>query len=422
MAVAPETTNPSERLRLVRRSTLLLGGAQVSLWGALGIFAAFGPITADDLSGRESAAILLVGTYSIAAAVAARLAGRYMDRSGRRPGLALGYVLIGLSGLAAFLATAAGTTIGLVASAGLLGAGAGAALLGRAAVADMYPPERRGRAVGKLVMVGTLGAVGVPPIVGAVQAALGGTEGAEPLAAPWLLVTILSAVAFALVLALRPDPRTLAIESEVSPAAARAPSAVLRLRPAVAAATAIGVGQAVMVTFMGVVPVVIHRHGAGELTVSVVVSLHLAGMFALSSLVGAALDRWGRRPGLLAGALLSAAGVLLSLSGATAVAAAGLFLIGVGWSAAYLGSTAVVSDLAGPAERAGALGLTDLIAASSAGVGVLGSALLLEVSGFTALVLVAVGLLALPVALLVPLRETTPGSWPVAAGAAPPAG
>jgi MFS family permease len=112
----------------------------------------------------------------------------------------------------------------------------------------------------------------------------------------------------------------------------------------------------------------------------------------------------------------------LSLSGITAVAAAGLFLIGVGWSAAYLGSTAVVSDLAGPAERAGALGLTDLIAASSAGVGVLGSAILLEVSGFSALVFVAVGLLALPVALLVPLRETTPGSWPVAAGSAPPAG
>jgi MFS family permease len=422
VTVVPQTATSPDRLRLVRRSTVLLGGAQVALWGALGVFAAFGPITADDLSGRESAAILLVGVYSVTAAVAARLTGRYMDRSGRRPGLALGYLLLGLSGVAAFLATAAGTTIGLVASAGLLGAGAGAALLGRAAVADMYPPERRGRAVGKLVMVGTLGAVGVPPLAGAINAALGGTGGADPPAAPWLLVTILSAVALALVLALRPDPRALAVESEIFPAAARSPSAVLRLRPAVAAATAIGVGQAVMVTFMGVVPVVIHRHGAGELTVTLVVSLHLAGMFALSSLIGAALDRWGRRSGLLGGALLSAAGVLLSLSGITAVAAAGLFLIGVGWSAAYLGSTAVVSDLAGPAERAGALGLTDLIAASSAGVGVLGSAILLEVSGFSALVFVAVGLLALPVALLVPLRETTPGSWPVAAGSAPPAG
>jgi MFS family permease len=413
------TAAEAERLRLVRRSTFLLGGAQVALWGALGIFAAFGPVTADDLAGRASAAILLVGVYGVAQAASAKLVGRYMDRAGRRPGLVLGYVLLSLSGLAAFLAVSAGTAIGLIASCGVLGAGAGAALLGRAAVADMHPPERRGRAVGRLVLVGTVGAVGVPPI-----AALIDPTGSDATAssAPWLLVTLLGAAGLALVSSLRPDPRVLAVEASTG-IVGRAPREVLRQRPAVAAAVSIAVGQAVMVTFMGVVPVVIHRHGAADLTVTLIVSLHLAGMFAFSPLVGAALDRWGRRPGLVAGALLSAGGVALSLSSLTLIAALGLFLIGVGWSAAYLGSTAVVSDLATPAERAGALGLTDLVAASSGAAGVLGSALLLEAAGFGALVAVAFGLFLVPFVLLLALREEAPGSWPAAmAEAGPPRG
>lgn len=410
----------ADRARLVRRTTFLLSGAQVALWGALGIFAAFGPVTADELAGRASAAILLVGVYGVAQAVSAKLVGRHMDRAGRRPGLVFGYVLLSLSGLAAFAAISAGTTIGLVAACGVLGGGAGAALLGRAAVADMHPPARRGRAVGRLVLVGTIGAVGVPPV-----AALLGPTGSDAAASatPWLLVTLLGAAGLALVLSLRPDPRDLAVETSWG-GSGRSPGQVLRLRPALAAAVSIGVAQAVMVTFMGVVPVVIHRHGAGNLTVTLIVSLHLAGMFALSPFVGAALDRWGRRSGLLAGAALSAVGVALSLSSMTAVAAVGLFLVGVGWSAGYLGSTAVVSDLAAPAERAGALGLTDLVAASAGAGGVLGSALLLEATGFGTLVAVALAFLLVPVALLLTVREERPGSWPTfpSPAAVPPAG
>jgi MFS family permease len=423
LAVAPETTDTSERLRLVRRNTLLLGGAQVALWGALGVFASFGPLTAFDLTHRASAAAIYLGLFYLAAAGGARLAGRLMDRAGRRPGLALGYVVLASSGLVAYWGAAAGNLVLLMASALVVGVGAGAALLGRAAVADMYPPERRGRAVGLLVMAGTLGAVGGPPLAGAVHAVAERAGAAEPLAPPWLLVVALALVALALVMAVRPDPRELAVGSEAPGGAGRPPGTILRQRPAAVAVVAIAVGQAVMVIFMGVIPGLLRGHHTGELAVSLVVSLHLGGMFALSPLIGAALDRWGRRAGLLAGALTSAAGVVLALlSQATGGAGAGLFLIGVGWSAAYLGSTAVVSDLAAGSERAGALGLADLIAALSAAAGVFGGAALLEIGGYTILAVTSLGLLTVPVLLLVPLRETTPGSWPMAAGSAPPAG
>jgi MFS family permease len=396
-----------DRSRLVRRNTGLLAAAQVALWGAIGTVAAFGPITIFDLSGRESMAAVLFGAYSLAVAAGARISGRFMDRAGRRPGLAAGYVVLGIGGGAAALATSAGSTIGVMVSAVVIGAGAGTALLGRAAVADMHPRDRRGRAVGLVLVAGTIGAVGGPPLAGLAHllARSGGVD--QPLVVPWLLVPVLGAISLSFVLSLRPDPRDLAVGA-VGPGARR-PIQILRLRPALAAVATIASVQVVMVTFMSVIPVVLHSHHAGELTVSIVVSLHLAGMFALSSVIGAALDRWGRRAGLFGGLSLSAVGVLLALGeGTTLLPSAGLLLIGVGWSMAYVGSTAVVSDVAGPAERAGALGLMDLVASISAAAGVLSGAALLQATGLVVLAVAALVLLGTGVGVVVLAREPAP--------------
>jgi MFS family permease len=160
---------------------------------------------------------------------------------------------------------------------------------------------------------------------------------------------------------------------------------------------------------MGVIPSGLHRHGSAELTVTIVVSLHLGGMFAFSPAIGAALDRWGRRPGLFAAGILSISGVLIGALTEGAVApGAGLFLIGVGWSAAYIGSTAIVSDLSAPAERAAALGMTDLVAGLSAAGGVLGGVVLVEATELSVLGLTAAGLLLVPLSFLVKLHEPPP--------------
>jgi MFS family permease len=366
--------------------------------------AAFGPISIFELSGRESLAAVLFGVYSLSVATGARLSGRFMDRAGRRPGLALGYVALAIGGAGAAVAVASVSAPGLIVAAAVIGAGGGTALLGRAAVADMYPPDRRGRAVGLVLVAGTIGAVGGPPLAGLVHAAARMAGVDRPLLVPWLLVPVLAAVGLVLVLSLRPDPRDLAVGSGA--AATRRPLEVLRARRALGAVTTIAAVQVVMVTFMSVVPVVLHAHHAGELTVSIVVSLHLAGMFALSSVIGGALDRWGGRTGLLGGLGLSVAGVLLSLGeGATILPAAGLLLIGIGWSMGYVASTAIVSDVAAPAERAGALGLMDLVASVSAAVGVLSGAALLQATGLVVLGLAALILLGGGLGAVVLTRE-----------------
>jgi MFS family permease len=391
----------------VGRNTRLLIAAQVALWGALGTFAAQTPIAAAELSDGERTTGLIYAIYGLSVAAAAAAMGRLMDRAGRRSGLMLAYVLLGVGGGGFALAIASEWATGMLVAAIPFGAGAGGALLGRTAMADMYPPERRGRAVGKLVVAGTVGAVGAPPITGAILDAAHHRGWDNALSLPWLAVPLLALVAWALVAALRPDPRDLAPGGAPEGGGHRRPTRdVFRLRAVWTATITVAVAQAVMVTYMGVIPIAVHRHGAAGVTVSLVVSLHLAGMFAFSPMIGSLLDRWGRRPVLLAGCALLFAGVGLdSFTTGTPLLTAGLVLVGIGWSAAYVGSTAVISDATTVAERGGALGAADLTASLAGSAAVIGGALLAEGAGLGVLGLAALVPLAAAAALLSPLRE-----------------
>jgi MFS family permease len=125
-------------------------------------------------------------------------------------------------------------------------------------------------------------------------------------------------------------------------------------------------------------------------------------MWALSPFIGAALDRFGRRPGIVAAGAVSVAGCLLAATDAGAVPiAVGLFLIGLGWSGSFLGATAVISDLTEPGERAAALGFNDLVVSLSSAFAGLTSAFIFEGAGFRVLGLgVAVVVLAVLVSVL----------------------
>jgi MFS family permease len=105
------------------------------------------------------------------------------------------------------------------------------------------------------------------------------------------------------------------------------------------------------------------------------------------------MDRVGRRAALVAGCLVSIVGALLAASELNAVViGAGLFAIGIGWSATFLGATAVISDITAPNERAGALGFTDLLVSLTSAAAGLAGGIVLEAAGYGAL---GVGLAAL---------------------------
>jgi MFS family permease len=400
--------------RAVRRNTLLLAIAQGFLYSTLPFLLAVGSVAVVDLSGRKAAVGVLAASYFASAAVGALIVGRWMDRVGRKPGLAVGYVAIALGALASAGAVERRSALLLVLAAVPFGLGAGAALLGRGAVADMHPPDRRGRAVGLVLAASVIGAVGSAPLVAWLQHVSEDRLGLRPFVGPWLVVPLLAAGGLICVLLLRPDPRDLAVRdrsADAAPAArTRTPRELLALPPFRAAVVAAGIGQAAMIAVMGVAPIVVHHHG--DLAVSGVLSVHFVGMFAFMPLIGVIIDRIGRRRGLVAAVALSATGVLVgALSTQPVVFGLGLFLVGLGWAVSYLGATAIVSDVTDPLERSGALGFTDLLVSLSSAVGGLVGGALLEAGGYPALA-VGVAMALVPVlAVVLPLREEAPGRW-----------
>ncbi len=398
--------SPEEHRRLAHRNTALLATAQGLVQIASPVMLLVGVVEIAELTGHETSAGFLNAAYFLAAAAGALLIGRSMDRFGRRPGLFASYALLILAGLGGAVSVAGGSWLGLLLVAVPFGAAFGGANLARGAVADMHPPERRGRAVGYVLAAGTVGAVASPFAVAFLQEFAEGF-GANPNVLPWVLVPTGAIGATLCVLRVRPDPRDMAVGEPVDVAVvARRPREVLAA-PAIRMAVVVAaIGQMAMVAVMGVTPVALHQHDVSPTAVSSVISVHIAGMFAFSPLIGAALDRFGRRPGLIAGAAMSIGGALLAATEAGAlVVGAGLFAIGLGWSATFLGATAVISDATDPAERAGALGVMDLTVSLSSAAAGLAAGFVFEGAGFRVLGLATATLVLLVVLSALRLRE-----------------
>jgi len=112
-------------------------------------------------------------------------------------------------------------------------------------------------------------------------------------------------------------------------------------------------------------------HGASLTIVGFTISLHIAGMYALSPLFGWASDRFGRLTVILAGQGMFAVSVLLIGTSPenTAAVTVALVLLGLGWSASTVSGSALVSDLVTGEARVRVQGRTDTIMSLAGAVG-----------------------------------------------------
>ncbi|CAM3799788.1 MFS transporter [Micrococcus flavus] len=87
--------------------------------------------------------------------------------------------------------------------------------------------------------------------------------------------------------------------------------------------------------------------------IGLVISLHIAGMYALSPVMGHLADRWGRVRLTAAGLGTLVAACLLAGAGrgSVPVVTVGLVLLGLGWSAATVAGSARVSELVRGPDR-----------------------------------------------------------------------
>jgi len=158
---------------------------------------------------------------------------------------------------------------------------------------------------------------------------------------------------------------------------------------------AMATGHVVMVGVMAMTPV--HIRSAGHEAahtlriVGVVLSLHIAGMFAFAPVMGWLTDRVGRRPVVVAGiALLLAACAVAGTAGhGSAQLATGMMLLGLGWSGTMVAGSTMLSESVPLELRASAQGLSDLIMGLAGALAGAVSGLILEGWGYPRLTLLA---------------------------------
>ena len=416
-AVASETPGASGALGvnvhgLQRRTVRILVAAQILGGLGVGSGVAVGSLLVEDLSGSATLAGLALTASVLGGALAAVPLARLSEIRGRRWGVGLGYAA-GAVGSALVVAAAGGggvilALIGMT----LFGSASAANLQARFAATDLAAVDHRARALSTVVWATTIGAVVGPNLVesaGSSMAALGLPSLGGPFF--WSAVAFLAA-AVVLLSALRPDPllhaRTLRAANEPADAntslrdafgvIVHAPLALLGLATVVAAHT-------VMVAVMVMTPVHMSHGGSSLRLIGLVISGHIAGMYAFSPLFGWLADRIGRVP--VVGVSVGIFATALAVAGTAGDHSAGqlgfgLFLLGLGWSAALVAGSTLVTDGVAPPVRAGAQGAADfLMQFAGAGGGAL-AGVIVSVSGYgvlaagAAVLLVPVVLLAVP--------------------------
>jgi len=345
------------------------------------------------LSGVAQSAVI------IGAALAAIPATAIVHRHGRRLSLTAAYGVAAVGALLVVLAAARGSLPLLFLGFFLFGGATAANYQARYAAVDLAPGALRGRHLSLIVWATTIGAVAGPHLAAPAGTALS-RFGIPTLAAPYFFSALLFAVTgLAVFTLLRPDPALLAgtAGGEGSGRARLRDGwrAVVARAPAVLGVTAMAVGQMVMSGTMAMTPV--HIRSAGHdaahtlRIVGMVISVHIAGMYAFAPLVGWLTDRLGRRPVIFAGVVLLLAACALAGSAGydSSRLAAGLFFVGLGWSCTLVAGSTLLSESVPLELRASAQGFSDLIMGLAGATAGALSGVVVSVWGFPMLAAVA---------------------------------
>jgi len=379
---------------------------------------------AASITGTNTWSGLPVAVSGLGSALASWPLSRLMNRSGRRPGLALGYGLAVVGALLGMIGVAIRSFPLMLGGMALFGIGTTSNLLARYAAADVSSGARRGRAMGLIVGGSTIGSI-MGPILMSPALRVGARLGVPEVASAFLIsVAGFTVAALVVEVFLRPDPLAMARQSQESMDTGRPVGVARRLgeifadvRVQIALAT-LSISQFVMISTTSISPVYLHDHGHNVQTIGVAVSFHLGGMYVTSPLSGWLCDRFGRllMIGVGAGMLIVAVVLAALVPGSDRVLVIfALFLNGVGWNLAFVSGSALLTDALSPAERAPIQGLADLFMGLMGAFGSAAGGMILGLWGFTILNTLGAALVLGPLAVTL-LRRPAPGSASTARG------
>lgn len=359
-------------MNVQRRTVGILSATQII--GSLGVGSGLtiGALLVKDISGSTGWAGLATVFQVIGAATVTVPLATMATRVGRRPALVTGWCIAFVGALICIEAAKANSLPLVLVGLCLFGAATAASLQSRFAAVDRAAPESVGRSLALVVWAGTIGAVIGPNLIEP-GAEIAHRLGIPPLAGPMVFSMGGFAVAALMTFTLlRPDPLAASLGRGVD-----RPS-LLSAFPHVRGPVALGIwamatAHAVMVGVMALTPVHMQDHGSVLKVIGLTISIHIAGMFALSPVMGWISDTVGPLPTIVGGqAVLLAAVGFAGTSGHSEVRITiGLALLGIGWSASVIAGASLVAKSAAAEVRPLVQGLADLsmhIAGASGGL------------------------------------------------------
>lgn len=386
---------------LQRRTIGVLAAAQVV--GGLGSGAgiAVGALLVEDISGSAGLAGLALSFMMLGATALTVPLSNLALRHGRRPALSVGWLIAAIGTILIVAATILGSVPLALFGFALFGSSSATNLQSRFAAADRADGAAIGRSISIVVWSTTVGSVIGPNLTGP-GAAIARRLGLADLAGPM----VMAVVAFLLAGAtmwwwLRPDP--LVPEMRHGRERPKISSAFPHVRGRVAMGiTATALAHAVMVAIMAMTPVHMKNHDAALSIIGLTISLHIAGMYALSPVMGWLSDKWGAERTILLGiALLLGACAAAGGSGdSITLITLALILLGLGWSAATIAGAALVTSSTELAVRPLVQGFSDMTMNGAGALGSLLAGVVVWALGFAALTVFAAFSLV-PVTLIV---------------------
>lgn len=313
---------------------------------------AMGALIGHSLAEDKALATLPMAVQMTAVMVASIPASMLFARFGRRAGFVLG-ALFSITGSLTF---AAGVWQGdftlYCAGAVPAGLGFGIAQHYRFAAAEVAPADYRARAIALVMAGGVLSAIFGPELV----------KHTRELMAPTLFLGTYLVIA-----CLPPIVLLLLTIAKLPPAPSRpktrTPLIEIMRRPAFIAAAGSGlVAYGTMNLVMTSTPIEMMLCGFGVDASATVIQIHAFLMFAPGFVTGRLIQRFGIRPIIVTGAVLTMGCVAASVAGVSfAHFGIALGLLGIGWNFMFVGATALLSTSHTPEERVRAQAANDFI-------------------------------------------------------------
>jgi MFS family permease len=360
-----ETVNIQKRVIKVLATAQILSGV-----GGAGTVAA-GSLLVSSISKSETLAGLAQTSGVLGAAAMALPLSRLTQLGGRRLGLSMGYAIGLVGALFAIVGGAQRVLFLMLFGTFLLGAASAAGYQARFAAVDLATDQSRSRQLSFVVWGSTLGAVAGPNLMEP-SGNLAESFGLPRLVGPYVVAlgTLLLAT-LVIRLYLRPDPYLTAMNIKESShdhhavLSARKALRLIRANPnALFAIAAIAIGHVAMVSIMVMTPIHMAHVDVNLTIIGLVISVHIAGMYALSPIVGFVSDKFGRKNVIQVGVAILLLSALVAGTSAPENAVTlgiGLFMLGLGWSCTLIAGSALLSESVEEELRPSSQGASDLV-------------------------------------------------------------